>query len=132
MRHDWGMALPVDELQTAVIGEAKPGLPIFTAKHATDAADAVFSERDLPGLLPADTDAARSAVDRLSEPLGGLPPKIRAGLAGAESSAPQLSADRLQGLAEILQNADGLGASEVRFHVDEAAGERAGPGRCRR
>ena len=52
--------------------------------------------------------------------LRSLPASIRSALEGAESSAGHLSDDRLQGLAELIQNADDLGASDAVFAVDEA------------
>ena len=48
-----------------------------------------------------------------------LPKTIAEALDGARSSGELLSSDRLQGLAEILQNADDASASEVRFVLRE-------------
>ena len=58
---------------------------------------------------------ARAAVRRLGELFEQLPGSVAAALEAAGSSGELLSSDRLQGLAEILQNADDAGASEVRL-----------------
>ena len=58
---------------------------------------------------------ARAAVCRLRELFDGLPGSVADALEAAGSSGELLSSDRLQGLAEILQNADDAGASEVRL-----------------
>ena len=67
----------------------------------------VYEPRSLP--------AARAAVRRLGELLEQLPGSVADALEAAGSSGELLSSDRLQGLAEILQNADDTGASEVRL-----------------
>lgn len=59
--------------------------------------------------------AARAAVHRLEELFEQLPGSVAEALEAAGSSGELLSSDRLQGLAEILQNADDAGASEVRL-----------------
>lgn len=57
----------------------------------------------------------REAVHRLGELLEQLLGSVADTLEAAGSSGELLSSDRLQGLAEILQNADDTGASEVRL-----------------
>ncbi len=74
-------------------------------------------------LLPQDALAADAAVAALSAELKALPASIRNALANAESSAGHISDDRLQGLAELIQNADDLGATFADFAVD-ATGSR--------
>jgi len=91
--------------------------PSFGTVDARQAAEAVYFERPFDGLVPADDESADLAIGRLAELLKDLPPKIRAGLVGAGESAAQLSSDRFQGLAEIIQNADDLGATEVQFRL---------------
>ena len=59
--------------------------------------------------------AARAAVHRLEELFEQLPGSVAEALEAAGSSGELLSSDRLQGLAEILQNADDAGAPEVRL-----------------
>ena len=68
---------------------------------------------------PENRRAARAAVLRLQERFAGLPRVIAEALDGARSSGELLSSDRLQGLAEILQNADDANASEVRLVLRE-------------
>ena len=60
---------------------------------------------------------ARAAVCRLRELFDGLPGSVADALEAAGNSGELLSSDRLQGLAEILQNADDAGASEVRLFL---------------
>ena len=64
---------------------------------------------------PKDRGTARAAVLRLQERFDEVPKFIADALDGARSSGELLSDDRLQGLAEILQNADDANASEVRM-----------------
>ena len=47
-----------------------------------------------------------------------LPRSIRSALKRATDNAGYLSDDRLQGIAELIQNADDLGATEARLTVD--------------
>ena len=86
--------------------------------RAVDAADQAFnSEPGSPdsSYEPSDTQEARAAVQRLRERFQGLAGSVREALDAARSSGTLLSSDRLQGLAEIVQNADDVKASEVRF-----------------
>ena len=69
-------------------------------------------------LVPQDGPAADAGILALSAELGALPASIRNALANAESSAGHISDDRLQGLAELIQNADDLGATLAEFAVD--------------
>ena len=69
-------------------------------------------------LVPQDGLAADAGTLALSAELGALPASIRNALANAESSAGHISDDRLQGLAELIQNADDLGATFAEFAVD--------------
>lgn len=69
-------------------------------------------------LKPADRDAANAGVQELAKRLQGLPRSIRSALKSATDNAGFLSDDRLQGLAELIQNADDLGATHARFAVD--------------
>ncbi len=74
-------------------------------------------------LVPQDGAAADAGVTALSDEIKSLPASIRNALANAESSAGHISDDRLQGLAELIQNADDLGATSAEFAVD-ATGSR--------
>lgn len=95
-----------------------PGrLSSFGVGGAAEAAADAFHGRDGGAQLPDSEATARVAIDALAELFAGLPKPIRKALAGAKSNASRLSSDRLQGLAEIVQNADDLNASEVRFQL---------------
>ena len=73
---------------------------------------------------PASVEAAAAGTRHLARLLKELPASIRHALGGAESNAGQLSDDRLQGLAELIQNADDVGATEAVFAVDTSSGVR--------
>ena len=70
-------------------------------------------------LVPRNVQAASRGARHLTAQLKRLPKSILSSLEGAETSAGQLSDDRLQGLAELIQNADDLGATHAYFAVDE-------------
>ncbi|MUN62872.1 hypothetical protein GMA12_06910 [Kocuria sediminis] len=69
--------------------------------------------------IPADADAAAASLSALAAEFLKLPPSIRGALGRATSNAAQLSDDRLQGLAELLQNADDEGADTAFLFVDD-------------
>ena len=87
--------------------------------RARQAADQIFDLRDgdPPPIYdePREVKAASAAVGRLAERFEDLPGRIRSALDAARDNAGLLSGDRLQGLAEIVQNADDVRASEVRL-----------------
>lgn len=95
---------------------------VFSADESADLASQVVDHD--PGsprealLVPADRDAATAGVQELAKRLQGLPRSIRSALKSATDNAGFLSDDRLQGLAELIQNADDLGATHARFAVD--------------
>lgn len=95
----------------------------FEAADAVEAArEVVHHDPDTPWEripVPADADAASASVAALAEEFQKLPPSIRGALGRATGNAAQLSDDRLQGLAELLQNADDEGADEAYFLVDD-------------
>lgn len=97
---------------------------IFTADDAKSRAhEVVHHDPAVPrahSLVPADRDAANAGIAALSAELHALPASIRNALANAESNAGHISEDRLQGLAELLQNADDLGATHAELTVDQA------------
>ncbi|WP_124778990.1 MULTISPECIES: sacsin N-terminal ATP-binding-like domain-containing protein [Micromonospora] len=96
---------------------------VFTADEAKRAAQVVADhDPDAPRtqiLMPHDAAAAAASVLELRAHLERLPMFVQRALEGAASSAGQLSDDRLQGLAELIQNADDLGATDAYFTVDE-------------
>ncbi len=90
--------------------------------RAADAARAIFHDPSATGLHePAGPDecaAAVAALARCFSDAGGTVSNI---VANARAAAQVLSGDRLQGLSEIVQNADDAGASQVRIvHADDA------------
>ena len=68
---------------------------------------------------PEDSEAASAAVEQLGRLFTKQPHVINKVLEGSGSSGKLLSSNRLQGLAEILQNADDTTASEVRLVLRE-------------
>ena len=85
---------------------------------AREAAEQVFNAKgsSSPSVYePRTLLTARAAVRRLGELFELLPGSVADALEAAAGSGELLSSDRLQGLAEILQNADDAGASEVRL-----------------
>ncbi len=95
----------------------------FGAIEAAEAArQVVHHDPDAPWEripIPADAEAASASVTALAAEFLKLPPSIRGALGRATGNAAQLSDDRLQGLAELLQNADDEGADSAFFVVDE-------------
>lgn len=95
---------------------------LFDATEAAEAAhEVVHHDPDTPWErmpIPADADAASASLSALAAEFLKLPPSIRGALGRATGNAAQLSDDRLQGLAELLQNADDEGADSAHFLVD--------------
>lgn len=94
----------------------------FGASEAADAArEVVHHDPDAPWAripMPVDAEAAAVSLTALADEFLKLPPSIRGALGRATGNAAQLSDDRLQGLAELLQNADDEGADSAYFVVD--------------
>jgi hypothetical protein len=94
-------------------------------RTATEAADLLFEAEDgsvaRSYVEPSSLDEARAAVDRLGQRFAELPGAIRNALDAASRSADLLSGDPLQGLSEIVQNADDVHATEVRFLLTDDA-----------
>lgn len=94
----------------------------FSSSEAGELARAVVHhDPDTPQaelLVPEDAAAAAAGVRELAIQLQRLPPSIRAALKRASESAGYLSDDRLQGIAELIQNADDLGATEALLAID--------------
>ena len=89
---------------------------------AVKAANRLFNNHEPDGediYEPENGKSAQAAVLRLGELFDGLPRIIAEALDGARSSGELLSSDRLQGLAELVQNADDANASEVRLVLRE-------------
>lgn len=67
-----------------------------------------------------DEAEARRAVAEFGALFDAAPGVFRAALEGAKAGAETLSSDRLQGIAEIIQNADDTGATFVEFRLIDA------------
>ena len=97
---------------------------VFSAQEAGEVAHLVVDHtpefRREVAFVPRDEAAANAGVLALVECLEGLPGSIRSALKRAGDSAAFLSDDRLQGLAELIQNADDLGATEAVIAIDGA------------
>lgn len=89
----------------ALLQARKAAELLFNAKGSSN--PSIYEPRNLL--------TARAAVHRLGELFEHLPGSVADALEAAGNSGELLSSDRLQGLAEILQNADDAGASEVRL-----------------
>ena len=64
---------------------------------------------------PRNRREANAAVGRLAESFDGLPKAFARALDAARQTGEMLSDDRLQGLAELIQNADDTGATHVKL-----------------
>jgi hypothetical protein len=99
-----------------------PELRSFSADEAGELArEVVHHDPGIPRtelLVPQDSAAAAVGVRELAVQLENLPKSIRAALQSARDNAGYLSEDRLQGIAELIQNADDLGATVVYVAVD--------------
>ncbi len=84
---------------------------------AVDAARQLFHTEDSAEHTyePRDVSEARAATRELGEGFERLPGLAQRVLDAGRSSGNLLSSDRLQGLSEIVQNADDVGASQVRL-----------------
>ena len=86
--------------------------------RAKEAAELLFDTEDASAVAayePRNSLEANAAVRRLGQLFKELPGAITRVLEAASGSANLLSSDRLQGLAEIVQNADDTRASQVRL-----------------
>ena len=94
-------------------------MSVFDVAGAAAAAAVVLSEEadsaDFVDVFPASEDAAAAAICALNREFQSLPAMVRKALRGAGRNAANLSHDRMQGLAELIQNADDVGATEIRF-----------------
>ena len=87
-------------------------------RFAEEAADQLFDARNgdtAPSYEPTNLPAANAAVRRLGKRFNDLPGAIAEALDAARDSGDLLSSDKLQGISEIIQNADDVDASQVRL-----------------
>ena len=82
--------------------------------EARKAAEQVFDGKS-PTFEPNTVNEARAAVEGLQELFDKLAGSVKQALEGARSGGSLLSSDRLQGLSEVVQNADDCKATEVCF-----------------
>jgi hypothetical protein len=89
-----------------------------TVDLAVEAAELLFRSETPSSVAirePRGREEVRAAVNRFGQLFQGLPGSVVVALEAARDSADLLSSDRLQGLAEIIQNADDVEAREVRI-----------------
>lgn len=85
-------------------------------ERARHAADLVTDEKAVPVELATELEA-RAAVQQLSENFEQLRGGFKTAFERAGDSASQISSDRLQYLAEFVQNADDVDATEVHIQL---------------
>lgn len=94
---------------------ASESLQIRLAEKAADRLFDTWNEDTAPPYEPIDLPVAEAAVRRLGERLRKLPKAIVGALDAARDSGDLLSSDKLQGMSEIIQNADDVNASQIRL-----------------
>lgn len=96
------------------------------AMEARRAAQLVWAnEPSIKDLIdPRRRSFADAVIHELGEALRQTPPLIQQVMAGAASAAEDLNVEPYQGLTEVIQNADDLGATEVRFALRDAGDTR--------
>ncbi|MFI1886376.1 sacsin N-terminal ATP-binding-like domain-containing protein [Streptomyces jumonjinensis] len=88
-------------------------------KRAVEWAERLFRKTVRPGQAvpePQGPAAACAAIERFAQ-LSAEAGVMQDSVTGARRGAKRLSTDRLQGLSEVVQNAEDLGATEVRVLV---------------
>ena len=95
------------------------GAPFTDGRITPEAAARLLFQdpRAIVGFVASEPEEAKRAVEELVRLFETIPGVIKGAFEGARAGAETLSGDRLQGLAEIIQNADDAGASYVRFQV---------------
>jgi hypothetical protein len=111
---DDGSAVDGDNGQGQGQGVEAPG----AAATPERAAQILFQEPRSEVAFDAQDEAeARRAVEEFAQLFYSAPGVFKRALDGARAGAETLSGDRLQGLAEIIQNADDEGATSVSFRL---------------
>ena len=93
--------------------------PTLLAEEAADHLFHANNDSDSTSFEPFDASTANAAVRRLAKRFDELPGAIANALDAARNSGDLLSSDKLQGLAEIVQNADDVDATQIRLLVRE-------------
>ncbi|MGW2677857.1 sacsin N-terminal ATP-binding-like domain-containing protein [Streptomyces sp. NPDC001436] len=103
------------------MGAERGGQSKVKVERAVRAAEDLFEQEGLVGGVevpePDGAEATCAAVERLGQLFANLPGMMRFGLRQQRDNGGDLSTDPLQGLSEIVQNADDLKASTVRVLV---------------
>jgi hypothetical protein len=98
---------------------------IFSRDEARAAAEEVINYDPSVGrnfsFVPKDRAAADAAVAELSAQWQGLAPTWKSAIEGAASNASLLSEDPLQGIAELIQNADDVAARSATLALDQSS-----------
>lgn len=90
--------------------------------RAVAAVDRLLLDPDSdPEYEPTSHASASAAIARLAERFEGVEDWVKKALSGARAGARGLSGDPLQGLSEIVQNADDTGAREVQIVLSDEA-----------
>lgn len=114
-RHDPAHLPKMPKNRTTTIAQATAA-----PDQAVEAADALFYQpRSTPPYDPSTPLAAKAAVERFAHLFASAPGIFKAVLDGAREGAETLSHDRLQGISELVQNADDAGATRVLLALDE-------------
>jgi len=95
-------------------------------RRGHDAAALIADERPEALLIedPRDPDFARGVLDGLTRALQSAPGVMRRLVSGAAASAEDLNIEAFHGIVEVIQNADDLGAGEIRLALSEEDGLR--------
>jgi hypothetical protein len=116
-----GVRLQVPTAPSAALAAeaSTSGLGSDDARRVIYAAEALFQNPGSKALPePASPALARLAVERFAALFAAAPGVFTEALEGARAGAEVLSTDRLQGLAEIVQNADDAGATRIFFQLE--------------
>ena len=93
-------------------------------RRAERAAEILIQDEDDRAVAiyePSNRQEANAAARRLGQLFDEIPGKFKKSIEAARDSGSLYSSDRLQGLSEIVQNADDAGATEVRLLLTETA-----------
>lgn len=91
------------------------------AVQGSEAADLIWRDDSRVFLIadPRTAAFANSVIEGVAEKLASAPGALHRMMSGAASAAEDLNVEPFQGLIEVIQNADDLGAREVRFALRE-------------
>jgi hypothetical protein len=107
----------IEELAMAGLDEV--GLGLAAARLIWDDAPGVEAIED-----PRSATFSQTVVDELARLLATSPGVLKKMMTGAASAAEDLNVGQFQGLVEVIQNADDVRATEVRFALREVSDRR--------